>query len=307
MCGGAPLLGLEVGMRVLLVHATDLDELGGAELSLRYHLAHRPAEVEVDVILPDADVDLSAYEVVVLANLRPAGGLGEIEEIRWAQLWTERLKDYGGYAIRSEYDVHPCTHRDGRCVAGPSFEDADCECTTTVRDAFEALYDCCDAVQFLSPAHRKVIRALIEVRAEEFIIGVPIDLSMFRARTPLLERKPAALILGDEVRVSATAETRARDAGYEPSRIPYLSVPYEEMPRLYNRYQAVVVDPVMFHAFGRIAVEAMSCGCRVLASDRVGAMSWPDPRRAAETANDHFWAMVSSRAWRQAHLGEFAM
>ena len=83
MFGSVPLLRLGVGIRFLLVHATDLDEPGGAEISLRYHLAHRPAEVEVDAILPDADVGLSAYEVVVLANLRPAGGLGEIEEIRW--------------------------------------------------------------------------------------------------------------------------------------------------------------------------------------------------------------------------------
>jgi hypothetical protein len=282
-------------MRVLLVHATDLDDSGGAEISLRHHLAHRPADVEVDAILPDEYVDLSAYEVVILANLRPSGGLGEGEEVRWARIWTEQLMHYDGFAIRSERDVHPCTHRDGRCVAGPSFEVADCECTTTVRDVFEALYDRCDAVQFQSPAHRKVIRALIEVRAKEFIIGAPIDVSMFRATTPLVDREPAALVLGDEARISATAETRARDAGYEISRVPYQSVPYEEMPRLYNRYQAVVVDPVMFHAFGRIAVEAMCCGCRVLASDRVGAMSWPDPQRAAETANDDFWAMVSSR------------
>jgi hypothetical protein len=54
------------------------------------------------------------------------------------------------------------------------------------------------------------------------------------------------------------------------------------------------VDPIMLHAFGRLAVEALACGCRVLASDRVGAMSWPDPLQAFREANERFWNMVMS-------------
>jgi hypothetical protein len=219
----------ETAMRVLLVHAKSLKECGGAELSLQHHLAHQPPEIEADLALPDADVELSAYDVVVLANLRPAGGLGEGEEVRWAQSWTERLERYSGYAIRSERDVHPCTHRDARCVTGPKLRNVGCDCSNVVREAFEALYNRCDAVQYLSPAHRTVIHQLIEVRTKEFVIAAPIDLSTFRAVTPVAERKPAALILGDDARVSETAEGRARDAGFEPQRLPYLSVPHEQM------------------------------------------------------------------------------
>jgi hypothetical protein len=112
--------------------------------------------------------------------------------------------------------------------------------------------------------------------------------------TPFEQRLKKALILGDAVRVAPTAEDRAVQAGFEPERIPYLSVPYSQMPELYNQYQAVVVDPVMFHAFGAVAVEAMACGCRVLASERVGAMSWPDPIAATREANRQFWQMIMS-------------
>jgi hypothetical protein len=66
------------------------------------------------------------------------------------------------------------------------------------------------------------------------------------------------------------------------------------MPELLNQYQAVVVDPLTLHAFGRLAVEALACGCRVLASSRVGAMSWPDPLEACRQSNRLFWEMVTN-------------
>jgi hypothetical protein len=50
----------------------------------------------------------------------------------------------------------------------------------------------------------------------------------------------------------------------------------------------------MLHAFGRLAVEALACGCRVLASSRVGAMSWPDPLEACRQSNRLFWEMVTN-------------
>src|SRR5690606_29082882 len=81
---------------------------------------------------------------------------------------------------------------------------------------------------------------------------------------------------------------------YVPDVLPYLSVPYEAMPELLNGYAAVVVDPLMYHAFGRLTVEAQACGCRVLASDRVGATSWADPLAATRASNRNFWALVGA-------------
>jgi len=156
----------------------------------------------------------------------------------------------------------------------------------------ECLYDACTAVQFLSPLHRTAINLLVRVRARQFVIAAPVDVSRFTATVPLDQREPVALIIGDDVRVAPGAEQRARAAGYRPLRLPYLSVPADEMPALYNRYRAVVVDPVMLHAYGRVAVEAMACGCEVLASERVGALSWKDPLAASRRANREFWEMV---------------
>ena len=287
----------DVVYRVLLVHACPLTRLGGAELSLCHHLEHAPAGVQVDVITPGEPLNLSPYDAVVLANLRPEGGLGEQAEAAWAIEWTRRLSRYRGLAIRSEHDVHPCAHRDGRCLTGYPVHKLPCDCPPLIRKSFAELYHACSAVRFLSPAHQQAINSLIRVAGRQFVIASPVDLVLFRSVTPLQEREPVALITGDELRVSPTAVDRARRCGYQPLRVPYLSVHYEEMPALYNRCQAVVVEPVMFHAFGRIAVEALACGCRLLANDRVGALSWPDPLEATRCANEEFWNMVQGKWW----------
>jgi hypothetical protein len=59
------------------------------------------------------------------------------------------------------------------------------------------------------------------------------------------------------------------------------------------------VDPIMFHGFGRLAVEGMMCGCRVLASNRVGCLSWNDPIDAAVHANERFWDFIRRRCKKQ--------
>lgn len=274
------------------MHAVPLEQLGGAELSLHHHVAHAPAGVRVDVVHPEDERDLAPYEAVVLANLRPGGDPRPQFQRAWAKSWTRRLKRYRGRAIRSERDVHPCGWRDARCISGSPPRRLPCSCSRRVPRAFEALYDACSAVQFLSPAHRDVINCLVTIRVPQFVIAPPLELERFQSTTPWDQRRRAALILGDAVRVAPTAEERARSHGFAPERVEYLSVPYERMPELYNRYQAVVIDPVMFHAFGRMAVEAAACGCRVLASERVGALSWPDPPAACRRSNDSFWALV---------------
>lgn len=279
-------------MQVLIVHAMDQGAPGGAEQSLRYHMEHAPAAFKVSAAHPDDAVRLGAFDAVVLGNLRPRGGLGAEAEIGATLRWAVRLADFEGFSLRSERDVHPCTFRDGRCLTGRNPRKTACDCTMTIRDANQLLYNACSAVQFLSPAHRRAINQLISITRPQHTIAPPIDPRRFRVLTPLAERPPKALILGDAMRVADTAVGRARKAGYEPERIEYLSVPFDEMPRLYNRYQAVVVDPNMFHAFGRVAAEAMACGCRVLASERVGAMSWKDPVGACQVANESFWRLL---------------
>lgn len=278
--------------RILVVHPFSPDRMGGAEQSLRWHLDNAPQRVRVDVASPDAKVKLKRYDGVVLGNLRPHGGHGFESEVAWLLRWASQLADYQGFSLRSERDVHPCTYRDGRCFAGRRLRKRKCDCSMSVRDANELLVNACSAIQFLSPAHRDLINQLITVRVPQHVIGAPIDFQLFRPATPFDRRPNRALILGDAIRVAPTAIRRARRAGYEVEQVEYLSVDYQDMPTLYNRFRAVVVDPVMFHAFGRIAVEAMACGCRILASERVGAMSFDDPLQASREANDLFWQVL---------------
>ncbi len=306
-------------MRVLLVHARPLSNHGGAEISLCNHIAHAPAGVNIQSVLPDSPVDLDRFDAVILANLRPtappSNGNGRTKskeriwgwlvrspfqsvafrsEVAWANRWRRKLMNYRGYVIKSERDVHPCTHRDGQCLGADPAGHAKCSSGDLVPKTFERLYNICDAVHFLSPLHREAINQIVRIEVPQFQIAPPLDFELFRDYTPLERRKPAALITGDRIRVAPTAERRARESGYGVERIDYLTVPYERMPEVLNQYQAVVVDPIMLHAFGRLAAEALACGCRVLASNRVGAMSWPDPLEACRQSNRLFWEMVTN-------------
>jgi hypothetical protein len=305
-------------MRVLLVHALPLSHRGGAEISLKLHLEQAPAGVAVETALPDEPVDLNRYEVVILANLRPSARpsssrlqpikdwawrnmsrsplqrFATLSEVAWAKLWRRRLAGYRGYVIKSERDIHPCVYRDARCLQLDPVRRVECGATKAVARAFERLYNFCDAVQFLSPLHQEAINTMLRIKVPQHVIASPLDFELFRNYVPFERRKNAALLTGDAIRESPHAERRASEAGYPVERLPYLSMPYERMPEVLNRYRAVVVDPVMLHAFGRLAAEGLACGCRVLASGRVGALSWPDPLQACREANARFWEMVTT-------------
>lgn len=286
-------------MRVLFVHARPLTEIGGAENSLRTHLETAPSHIRVDVVTPWANCNPHEYDAIVLANLRPIGGLGEAAEAEAAAYWLQRLENYRGFVLRSERDVHPCAHRDARCIACPDFTKHTCDCGPLIPETFEQLYNRCHIVQFLSPAHQQVINRLIRVDSHEVVIAPPVDLRRFRARIPYRQRQCAALIIGDELRAPSEAEALADRHNFRPVRVPYLSVPYEAMPDLYNQYQAVVLAPKMFHAFGRVFVEAKACGCRVLSNERVGAKSYWFPMRACRMANRQFWRLFSRQKLRR--------
>ncbi len=249
-------------MRLLLVHACSLDYRGGAELSLLEHLANAPQDIEVDVVLPDASVDLEDYDTLILSNLRPAGGLGEKEECRWAELWTERIRGYRGYVIKSEHDVHPCATRDGCCVQTEPLQRIACDCGRIIPNAFERLYNLCDAIHFLSPLQRRVINQIIKIKTpRQYDVACPVDFSTFCSVNPFHQRKHAAIITGDAIRIAPEAVGLAAAAGYPLEQVDYLSINYEDMPELYNQFKAVVIAPVMLHAFCRMVVEAQACGC----------------------------------------------
>lgn len=277
--------------KVLLVHARPLEWTGGAEISLRLHVESAPADVSVDVVLPTDDVDLSPYDAVVLANVRPHDAVDDRAKVECITRWAERIERYRRRSIKSERDAHPCAKRDASCVEVNPIRRVPCDCERSIPDAVERLYNACSAVQFVTPAHRQVINQIVAIRVPQLVVASPIDFGKFTDRVPFEERRRVALILGDGKRVAPTAEPRARAAGFEPLRMRE-SVPYERMPALFNSVQAVVVDPILFHASGRAVVEAMACGCLVLVGPRVGFTSFDDPIAASRSANAEFWRMV---------------
>lgn len=284
-----------MSLRVLLVHYWLDGVSGGAELSLRRHAECAPEGVEVVVAHAEDAPDLSGFDAVVVGSVRPPGDYGDWDEqTRLVRRWTDAITGYEGFAIRSERDIHPCGRRDAWCVGSQPVMRKPCDCPGSLAGVYQTFFNAFDVVQFLSPGHRDVIRALVNIVRPTVLIAPPIDLARFRVLTPPEHRPAKALIFDCPARTAPNSFDRARRAGYEPEVLPYLSVPYEEMPELLNRYVAVVVDPVMYHAFGRLSVEAQACGCRVLVGERVGAMSWADPLAAVEASNSRFWSLVCS-------------
>jgi hypothetical protein len=172
-------------------------------------------------------------------------------------------------------------------------EKSGCDCNSPIPGAFERLYNISDTLFFVSPFHRRVINQIIHIRVKRQIdIASPIDFDKFRSTTPWEERKHAALITGDALRVADNAADLAAAEGYPIKHVDYLSVPYEEMPGLLNQYKAVVVAPAILHAFVRLAVEAKACGCQVITNDKVGSMSYEDPVKACRNSNRLFWDII---------------
>ncbi|WP_164084881.1 glycosyltransferase family 4 protein [Pseudazoarcus pumilus] len=282
-------------LRVLLVHYWVNGVRGGAELSLLRHVECAPTGIEVVVAHAEDTPDLAGFDVVVVASVRPPGDYRDWKnQTRLVVRWTEALAGYEGFAIRSERDLHPCGQRDAACVGAHAWVRTPCECPPELGGLYRAFFDAFDVVHFLSPGHREIVRALVSVERPTVLIAPPIDLSRFRVLVPPEQRPAIALIFDCPARMAPTSAERARRAGYVPEVLPYLSVPYEDMPELLNGYAAVVVDPLMYHAFGRLAVEAQACGCRVLASERVGATSWPDALAAARVSSPNFWSLVGA-------------
>ena len=168
----------------------------------------------------------------------------------------------------------------------------------------------CDSVIFLSPLHQKVVNHIITIDGpQQHVVASPIDFDKFRSTVPFEERQPVAMVSGDARRVAPDVEALAKAEGYKTHHLDYLSIPYDQMPDLLNSFQAVVVAPMMYHSFGRMAVEAIACGCKLITNNRVGAMSYPDPVAASKTAIADFWRIILNppakpnpmrrhRAWR---------
>jgi hypothetical protein len=84
-------------------------------------------------------------------------------------------------------------------------------------------------------------------------------------------------------------------------------VAYEQMPQLYSRFEYLfhVLDGL--GAGERVVWEAALCGCKVVANDKVGHVSWdrefvgsPENREWLRQAPYDFWKAVSDKVWGNA-------
>jgi glycosyltransferase involved in cell wall biosynthesis len=157
---------------------------------------------------------------------------------------------------------------------------------------------------FLSPMHRDVTRRVLGVELPPTVIAHPmVDADAFR---PIdVERDIDVLYVGTIKESKGYYELVDR---FGPERLTFAGpnhlghpvdgtylgeVPYEQLPRLYNRARVFAHLPRWIEPQGRTITEASLCGCEVVTNDLVGAMSFAEAHRSdADTVRNHpklFW------------------
>jgi len=162
---------------------------------------------------------------------------------------------------------------------------------------------------FLSPLHKRTCEQVLAMRLKSSLILKPIiDTASFHneGRTRDIE----FLFVGVISEAKGLEEMRERFGGADIHLIGRIhpgttldfgkhvaQVPYEEIPRWMNRSRNFVFFPRWPEPQGRVVAEAALCGCRIIANDNVGALSFnfdlSDPNQYGG-AEDSFWQSVEA-------------
>jgi glycosyltransferase involved in cell wall biosynthesis len=245
-------------------------------------------------------VDWSA-DVFLLANIRNHGDRRD----RFPDAIVERALQSGRAVILADAWVDvcpfalPCDGVRERCLR------------TCSRAFADELYGAARAAVFVSPMQHQRIQQVIDVPLPEVVIysRPHIDTELFR---PLgLVRDIEVLYVGTikhakgyENLIERFGKGRVTFVGRNclGGRIegPWLGeLPYEQLPRLYNRAKVFAHLPAWIEPMGRTVVEAGLCGCELVLNDRVGVTSyaredWLDPERVRQNA-DRFWTELENK------------
>lgn len=277
----------------MLFVLSDLRRAGGAELTIARQIEHarelglHPIWLTPDEVTPSI---VSEGELFILHSIRafPPALIGELVHKR--------------AAVYFEHDFGFCRYRDRLChlhCAGP------CE-----GEFYQMLFKRVQLALFMSETHRKMHLERFTI-PNTALCPAACDLSPFRSAKA--GRIHDACFFGRvcvqkgtrNMRRWAEANVDRRLDGYGPIHpedtaqlrlLPNVSLkgplPYEQVPSVMRTYTSFLFLPEWFEPFGRVIPEAVCSGLELITNDRIGALEWDDPVRAAEHGAEIFWDLV---------------
>jgi hypothetical protein len=287
-------------MKVLFFHDFDLRvQVGGAELTQRMAFDNPPKGVETDFCsYPDVTLErVKDVDLLVIANMFGCGDETENMEIRERAL--DIILESGTPYIKSEHDFAFCgLTRMVNCVTLHSeneFSIGECKCAESRMARFVGkLFAGAKRIRYLSPIQKSIFHAF-GFHQPSFLAAPYIDYSIFVSSVPWSERPREAMVVGDFARGVDLSAERAEADGLEVDEVSGFERSLEEMAATYNEYKYLYLFPRTVHSFCRQAVEAHACGCKVVSSNRLGALSYGGldaAVAASRTGLQDFWDNV---------------
>jgi hypothetical protein len=261
-------------VQVLFLHDADIrTAIGGAEITQRT-LMNNPPEGVTTSYANYRDVTralIDETDKIVIGNMFTT----EFE----AMVHTlDLIQDSGTPYIKSEHDFMLCgVGRLLDCVTLQSptdFTVGSCACPESKHaELARRLHHGADRVRYLSPMQRSIF-SHFGYDGPSFLAAPPIDYGIFKSTIPWGERPEEAMVVGNHDRGPDIGEANAKSDGLRVSQIVGKERTPEQLAEAYNQHKYLYLFPRTIHTFCRQAAEAHACGCKVVASNRVGALSY---------------------------------
>lgn len=289
-------------MRVCWVHEIPPENLGGAELTNKAMTeeGRRRGHDVVYIRGPHIPLDCDLY---IINNIT----MFDRKELY-------KIMRSGKPYVRYEHDMGFCYYRDGACAEH-------CGETKCTNDFYKELFDRCDLAIFLSPlhfnAHGRIFPELWEKKAEGRVHLQPSPVTIPDHIDRMQEKQKDTCAYAGHVSWPKGADNLYRFARENQHMtfhvIGKLHPTYKDAfanlknVRVYGHvkrdYALKVMasceyffhEPVNVEAYGRTVAEAMLLGCKIISNDRVGVMSYEDPKHTvleAQHAQVEFWNKI---------------
>lgn len=186
-------------------------------------------------------------------------------------------------------------------------------------NARRQLFGSCKGTVFLTNFHyQQFINSYGDIFQNVFIIPDPIDTDLFRNLK--LERSDNCIYTGfmHELKGTKTFIEYALDNPHMKFSVAawgdktfefvmkkldnvqfYGSIPFKQMPQLYNEHASMFYQPQFYEPFCRSVGEALLCGMKILGNDKIGCVHQVGEigmekfREDCSKAPDTFWDMVN--------------
>jgi glycosyltransferase involved in cell wall biosynthesis len=254
-------------MKTLFIHDHDVTEIpdGGAQQTTAELIRRCPYDIDLALPATIDGFDLEAFDLLIVSNCK-----------FFSRPQLERILAHRCF-IKHERDYYNLVHDDHVDIRKAMFEKA-------------------RAAVFLSPGHAMQFQAEhpdIDWSGVNLAVSPPpVDPAKFNpwgsrrrpvyAFTAALHQHKGVDNFVNMARLNPGMKFEAYGRGplrpqlEEVDNIEYKgTIPFEDMPDLFNEVAGFVHLPNWLEPYGRAAAEARLCGCEVVVNDRVGAATFP--------------------------------